>query len=168
MTLSMYDISVPSFNRSLKGLRNVLDKAEAHVTAKKLDPNALLLARLYPDMFHTNRQVQTATSMIHWGCALVVGLERPDLPATEATFADLQTRIASTVEYVKGFGPDRLNGTETNKVELKFPGRTMEFTGHSFMLEFIIPNLYFHTAMTYAIMRHSGVEVGKQDFLGRG
>lgn len=168
MPLNMYDISVPAFNRTLKGMKGVLEKAEAHATAKKLDPNALLLARLYPDMFHTIRQVQTATSMVHWGCALLVGLERPDLPSTEATFADLQARIASTVEYVKGFGPERINGTEANKVELKFPGRTMEFTGHSFLSEFIMPNLYFHAAMTYAIMRHNGVEVGKQDFLARG
>lgn len=168
MSISMYDASVPAFNRALKSLRDVLNKAEAHATAKKLDPNALLTARLYPDMFHTIRQVQTATTMIQWGCSLLAGLDRPDIPATEATFADLQTRIKSTEEYVKGFGPDRLNGSEGKKVELKFPGRTMEFTGQSFLFEFILPNLYFHTAMTYAILRHNGIEIGKQDFLARG
>jgi uncharacterized protein len=168
MSLTMHDLSVPAFHRAMKSLKGVLEKAEAHATAKKIDPNALLLARLSPDMFHTIRQVQTATSMVHWGCALLAGLERPDLPSTEATFADLQARIASTVDFVKGFGPERLNGSETKPVALKFPGRTMEFTGESFLLEFILPNLYFHTAMTYAIMRHNGVEVGKQDFLARG
>ena len=167
MSVSMYDASVPQYNRALKALKGILEKAEAHATAKKIDANALLLARLYPDMFHTIAQVQTATNMVHWGCALLVGLERPQLPSTEATFADLQTRIANTVEYVKGFGPDRINGTEAKAVQLKFPGRTMDFTGQSFLFEFILPNVYFHTAMTYAVLRHNGVEVGKGDFLAR-
>ncbi len=168
MSLAMYDVTVPALNRAMKSLKGVLEKAEAHVTAKKLDPNAILHARLFPDMFNTIRQVQTATSMAHWGCALLAGLERPDLPAEEATFADLQARIKKTVDYIATFGPDKLNGTENKPVALKFPGRTLDFTGQAFILEFILPNLYFHTAMTYALLRHNGVEVGKADFLARG
>lgn len=164
----MYDLTVPTFNRVMKSLKGILAKAETHATTKKLDPNALLFARLYPDMFHTVRQVQTATSMAHWGCALLAGLERPQLPDAETSFADLQTRIQKTVDYVSGFGPDKLNGTEAKPVQLKFPNFTLDFTGQSFIQEFILPNLYFHAAMTYGILRHNGVELGKSDFLARG
>jgi hypothetical protein len=164
----MFDASVPVFLRQMKSIAGVLTKAEAHATAKKLDPEALLKARLYPDMFHTIRQVQTATAQVYWGCALLSGLDRPDLPSEENSFADLQARISKAVDYAKGFTPDRINGSEDRAVALKFPGRTLDFTGKSFLFEFVLPNLFFHSAMTYAIMRHNGVEVGKQDFLARG
>jgi len=165
MPISMHDLTAPTYKRVLGSMKNVLSKAEAHATAKKIDPNALLLARLFPDMFNTIRQVQTATTMVHWGCALLAGLERPQLPDAETTFEHLYARIQKTMDYAAGFGPDKIDGTEAKAVALVFPGRTMEFTGQSFIQEFIIPNLYFHSGMTYAILRHNGVEVGKGDFL---
>ncbi|MDX2224514.1 MAG: DUF1993 domain-containing protein [Rhodospirillaceae bacterium] len=168
MSLGIYDLSVPAFQRSLKSLTTILTKGAAHVEAKKLEPAALLTARLYPDMFHLTRQVQMSTSMIKWGCALLAGLERPDDPSTETTFDELKTRVAKTGEYVAGFSPSQLNGSEDKPVKLVFPRVTLEFTGKSFLLEFILPNLYFHTAMAYGILRHNGVEVGKGDFLARG
>lgn len=167
MSLSMYDASVPQFNRCMKALKGILEKAETHATAKKIDPNALLQARLYPDMFNLIRQVQVATSMCYTGCALLAGLERPQLNDTEATFADLQLRIAKTVDYVAGFGPDKINGSEDKPVQLKFPSVTMDFTGKSFLFEFVLPNLYFHTATAYDILRHNGLELAKRDFLAR-
>lgn len=168
MSLGMYDASVPVFLRQLKGMSGVLTKAEAHATAKKIEPDALLKARLFPDMFHTIRQVQTATTQIYWGCALLAGLERPNVPGDEQTFADLQARIAKTRDYANGFKPEQINGSEDKPVALVFPGRTLDFTGRSFLLEFVLPNLFFHSSMTYAILRHNGVEVGKPDFLARG
>lgn len=168
MPLGMYDASIPVFLRQLKSMSGVLTKAEAHATAKKLDPDALLKARLFPDMFHTIRQVQTATGQVYWGCSLLAGLDRADLTGDEATFADLQARIKKAEDYAKSFKPEQINGSEDRAVALKFPARTLEFTGRSFLLEFVLPNLFFHSAMTYAILRHNGVEVGKQDFLARG
>ena len=168
MSLGMYDASVPVFLRQLKGMSGVLTKAEAHATAKKIDPDALLKARLFPDMFHTIRQIQTATAQVYWGCSLLAGLERPELTSDENTFADLQARLTKTGDYAKGFKPEQINGSEDRAVALKFPGRTLDFTGRSFLLEFVLPNLFFHSSMTYAIMRHNGVEVGKPDFLARG
>jgi hypothetical protein len=168
MSLTMHDASVPQFNRALKSLKGVLAKAEAHATAKKIDPAALLTARLYPDMFHTAQQVGTATTMVHWGCAMLAGQERPTLPPVEATFAALNARVQAAVDFAAGYGPDKLNGSEDKPVQLVFPGRTMNFTGKTFLFEFILPNLYFHTAMTYGILRHNGVELGKGDFLAPG
>lgn len=168
MSLGMFEASVPTFLRQLKGVSGVLTKAKAHVDAKKLDPEALLKARLYPDMFNLIRQVQTVTTQVYWGCSLLAGQERADQPGNEATFEELQARIAKTVDYAKGFKPEQIDGSEDRPVALKFPARTLEFTGKSFLNEFVLPNLYFHAAMTYGILRHNGVEVGKQDFLARG
>jgi hypothetical protein len=168
MALGMYDLSVPAFNRALKSLTTILTKGAAHVEAKKLEPASLLTARLYPDMFHFTRQVQMSTSMIKWGCALLAGQERPDDPNTESSFDELKARVAKTGEFVAGFTPAQLNGSESKPVKLVFPRVTLDFTGQSFLLEFVLPNLYFHTAMAYGILRHNGVEVGKSDFLARG
>jgi hypothetical protein len=167
-SISLYEASVPQFNRVMKALKGVLTKAEAHATAKKLDPSALLLARLYPDMFHTAQQIGTATTMVHWGCAMIAGEERPTLPPPEASFAALQARLQATVDFAAKYGPDKLNGREDQPVQIKFPTMTLDFTAKSFLFEFILPNLYFHAAMTYGILRHNGVELGKQDFLARG
>jgi len=165
MSFGMYDASVPLFLRQLKGVSGVLTKAQAHVDAKKLDPEALLKARLYPDMFNLIRQVQTVTTQVYWGCSLLAGQERADLQGDESTFDALQARIAKTVDYAKGFKPEQFNGGEDKPVALKFPSRTLDFTGKSFLTEFVLPNLYFHAAMVYGILRHNGVEIGKKDFL---
>lgn len=168
MSLGMYDASVPIFLRQLKSISGVLTKAKAHVDAKKLDPEALLKARLFPDMFNLIRQAQSVTTQVYWGCSLLSGGDRADLPGSEATFDELQNRIAKTVDYAKSFKPEQINGSEDRQVQLKFPSMTLDFTGKSFLTEFILPNLFFHSAMTYGILRHNGVEVGKQDFLARG
>ncbi|MBL8642285.1 MAG: DUF1993 domain-containing protein [Rhodospirillaceae bacterium] len=168
MSLGMYDLSVPAFNRALKSAKTVLTKAEAHATEKKLDPNALLLARLYPDMFHFTRQIQMVTNMAQWGCALLAGQERPSWGDIEPTFAALNERVQKTVDFVASFKPEQINGCETKPVQLKFPNFTLDFTGTSFLLEFILPNLYFHSATAYGIMRHNGVVLSKSEFLARG
>lgn len=168
MSLGMYDVSVPAFNRALKSLKTILAKAEAHATEKKIDPAALLTARLYPDMFTFARQVQMVTNMSQWGVALLAGQERPNFGDVEPTFASLNERVQKTIDFVAGFKPEQINGTEANAVQLKFPNFTMDFTGTSFLLEFVLPNLYFHAATAYDILRHNGVAVGKSDFLARG
>ena len=166
MPLGMYDASVTVFTRMLTNLSAMLDKAEAHAEAKKLDPAALLTARLYPDMYPLARQVQEATKHVHWACALLAGQEMPTLQNTETGFKELKQRIAKALEFARSFKPEQINGSEDRKLVIKFPSRTVETKGQPFLLNMSLPNFYFHVTTAYAILRHNGVEIGKRDFLG--
>jgi uncharacterized protein len=166
MSLSMYQASVPVFLQFLGGLSKVLEKATAHAEAKKLDPNALLNARLFPDMFVFTKQVQIVTDHAKGAVARLAGVEVPSYPDTEASFSELQARIAKTIEFVKGFTPEQINGSEEKEIVMTFGTHKMPFKGHVYLLQFAVPNFYFHAATAYDILRHNGVEIGKRDFMG--
>lgn len=166
MTLSMYQASVPTFIRFLGNLSAILKKGEAHATAKKIDPSVFINARLAPDMFPLSRQVQIATDIAKGCAARLGGIAVPTFPDTEATFAELQERIAKTVSFLKTVTPAQVDGSETREIVLKVGGRDLNFKGQDYLLSFASPNVYFHITAAYAILRHNGVELGKGDFLG--
>ena len=167
MTISMYKVSVPIFVQLLTALSAVLDKAAAHVEAKQLDPAFLLNMRLYPDMYPLVRQVQQATSHAVRACSALAGAEPLNLPNTEASFPELKARLAKTIDYVKGFKPEQIDGTEDKDIKITFPsGATREFTGQSLLLTNSLPNFFFHCTTAYDILRHCGLELGKRDFMG--
>ncbi len=167
MTISMYQASVPGFIRALGNLAAVLEKGAAHAEAKKIDPTVLINSRLYPDMFALARQVQIATDMVKGAAARLAGVEPPAYADTEATFAELQARIAKTIEYLNTFAPAQIDGSEARAIALATRIATLNFSGQDYLLTFVLPNLYFHCATAYNILRHSGVELSKQDFLGK-
>ncbi|HTI19063.1 MAG TPA: DUF1993 domain-containing protein [Trinickia sp.] len=167
MSLSMYQASVPVFVRGLSNLRTILGKARAHAEAKKIAPEVFLTSRLYPDMFPLTRQVQIACDVVKFGAARLAGLEAPSFPDTEATFDELEQRIDKTLAYIQQVDASQIEGSETRVVNVKLPSGTIEFTGVAYLFDFVLPNLYFHSTTTYAILRHNGVEVGKLDFLGK-
>jgi hypothetical protein len=166
MALSMYQASAPLFSRMLTNLANCLDKAAKYCEEKKIDPNALLNARLYPDMFHLIKQVQVATDMSKGGMARLAGQEPPVYEDTEKTFADLVARIQKTIAFINGFKPEQIDGTEDKEITLKMRAGEVKFKGLAYLQNFVYGNFYFHVTTTYAILRHNGVEVGKRDFLG--
>ena len=167
MSISMYQATVPSFIRALSNLSAVLGKGAAHAEARKIDPAVLLNSRLYPDMFPLVRQVQIASDMVKGGAARLAGVEPPPYADTETSFAELQARIERTIEFMKTLKPEQIDGSETRAIALVNRLGTLNFTGIEYLNAFVLPNLYFHSAMAYNILRHSGVELGKQDFLGR-
>jgi uncharacterized protein len=167
MSLSMYQASVPVFVQILTALSKVLDKAEAHAAAKKIDPAVLLGCRLAPDMFPLTRQVQTACDMAKGASARLSGTEVPSWPDNENTFAGLKDRIGKTVDFVQSFKAAQIDGSEGREVALKLGGNPVTFEGQPYLLHFVLPNFYFHAAAAYAILRHNGVELGKRDFLGQ-
>lgn len=167
MPLGMYESSVPVFSRMLKNLSAILDKAQAHAEAKKIDPSALLTARLYPDMFPLARQVQEATKHVTWACALLSGGEKPDYPIIEGGFDDLKRRIAEAIEFAQSFKPEQFEGSEERRMILKLTLRTLDMPGRALLTNFSLPNFYFHMTTAYGILRHCGVEIGKLDFMGR-
>jgi hypothetical protein len=166
MSLSMYQASVPVFLRALGTLSAILHKAAAHAEAKKIDPSVLVNARLYPDMLPLTRQIQIATDHARGAGARLAGLERPAYPDTEASFDELQERIAKTVAYLKTLKPEQIDGSEQRAVTIPTRGNDMQFHGQPYLLDFAFPNFWFHAVTAYAILRHCGVEIGKQDFLG--
>jgi hypothetical protein len=163
----MYNASIPVFTQMLGGLKTVLSKAEAHATEKKIDPNALLQARLFPDMFALLRQVQVATDFAKSVSARLAGVEVPQLPDTDQTFADLQARIDTVLGFMAGLSVEQFADAATREI-VSQAGTPKEkrFTGQSYLLNYGLPHFFFHTTTAYDILRHNGVEVGKKDYIG--
>ena len=167
MTISMYKASVPIFLQFLTSLSGVLDKAAAHAEAKKIDPAVLLNTRLFPDMFPLVRQVRAATDHAVNACGRLAGAELPTFGNNEATIPELKQRIDKAIAFLKGLKAADIDGTEAKEIKITFPsGATREFVGQSFLLNHCLPNFYFHATTAYDILRQSGVEIGKRDFMG--
>ena len=167
MSLSMHAASVPVFRQMLAALAGVLAKAETHASERKIDPVALLQARLFPDMFPLARQVQIATDMAKGGAARLAGVEIPSFPDTESSFPELQERLTRTIAFLKSIKPAQLEGSEQREVNLQMRMGAVTFTGQYYLLSWVMPNVYFHVTTAYNILRHNGVELGKWDFLGK-
>jgi len=166
MKISMYQASVPRFANILGNLSNMLDKAQAHVDARKIDPAALTTYRLFPDMFPMKRQVQIACDTAKGAVARLAGVPIPVHEDDEQTLYDLKARIAKTIAFVQSIKPEQIDGTEDNDVVLKRGDNEVRYKGMQFLLGHALPNFYFHVATTYNILRHNGVEIGKRDYLG--
>lgn len=167
MNPSLYSASIPVFQQMLGGLQQVLTKADAHTDSKKIDPEALLQARLYPDMFPLLRQVQVATDFAKSVAARLAGVEVPKLPDSEQSFGDLQTRITTVLTFLGSLSPEQFNDAATREI-VSQAGTPKEkrFTGQSYLLNYGLPHFFFHTTTAYAILRHNGVEIGKKDYVG--
>ena len=166
MTLSMYQASVPCFAKTLGNLSRILDKAQAHVEAKKLDPSALTTFRLFPDMLPFTRQVQIACDTAKGAVARLAGVENPAHEDNEKTIAELQARIAKTLAFIQSVSPAQIDGCEDRDIVVRRGETETHYLGMQFLLGSALPNLYFHVTTAYNILRHNGVEIGKRDYLG--
>ena len=166
MPISMYTVSIPVFIQHLGGLGAVLDKAAAWAGARKVNEADLLNMRLSPDMFNLTRQVRAATDHAANAAGRLAGKELLKFANDETTIAQLKDRIAKTIDYLKGFKPGEIDGTEDKEITLKFGSGERKFTGQGLFLNHVLPNFYFHCTTAYDILRHCGVELGKRDFMG--
>ncbi len=167
MPYSMSQASLPVFEIGLAALSNVLDKAAAFATAKKIDPSVLMHARLSPDMFALPRQVQIACDLAKNGAARLAGVEAPRFEDNEATIDELKARIAKTLAFVKTLDTKAIDGSGAREITFPLgPTNKGHMKGDDYLTHFMLPNFYFHCTAAYAILRHCGVDVGKQDFLG--
>jgi hypothetical protein len=164
--MSLHAVAVPTFLQTLKGLSTVLAKAEAHCEARKISQEALLTARLFPDMFTLARQVQSASDFAAKSCARLAGADVPIYPDEERSLAELQKRVATASDYVKGFTEKQFEGAETRDIVVPAGSRTFNFKGAAFLASFALPDSFFHATTAYDILRHNGIEIGKRDFLG--
>ncbi len=156
---------IPDFTHALRCLAAILTKAEAHCAAHKIDPEALLKARLYPDMFHLIRNVQTACDAAKFTGARLSQTPAPRNEDSETTFADLQARIAATIAFLDTIPEAAFEGAEAR--DLPMPGRSdgPMMTGAAYLARFARPHFYFHVTTSYNILRHNGVPLSKLDFL---
>ena len=169
MTISMYSASVPVFQRMLRNLSHILDKAAAHAEAKKFDPSVLTRYRLAPDMLPFTRQILIACDAAKLGVARISGLEAPKFEDNETTFAELKARIQKTLDWLGTVPASALDGTEDK--DITFPvGRdaTRTMKGQAYLLTWAMPNFFFHITTAYGILRHNGVDLGKRDYLTGG
>jgi uncharacterized protein len=167
MTISMYQASIPPLTRSLNNLMAILEKGAASAEARKIDPTVLLNSRLYPDMFPLVKQVQVASDIARRGAARLAGVEALSQPDTETTFAELIVRLQKTNAYLETLTAEQIDGSEGKSISLPMGKETIHFEGLPYLVGFILPNVYFHVTTAYNILRHCGVEVGKQDFIGK-
>ena len=163
----MFDASVSVFVHFLNGLASMLRKTEAHVQAKKLDPNAFLTARLFPDMFTFTKQVQLACDFAKGTAARLAGVTAPSHADDEKTFDELHERIRKTVDFLRSLSKDQFAEAETRPVTFKASGKDMTVKGAQYLSNVGLPNFYFHVTTAYGLLRHNGVEIGKLDFLAR-
>lgn len=166
MPISMYQTAVPPFARVLGNLAAILDKAIAHCVAKKIDPSVLVNARLFPDMFPLVRQVQLASDSAKGGAARLAGIEPPVFDDNETTIPDLTARLRKTVAYLETLREEQFANSEDRTVTWQTRTASRSMQGMPYLLTHVTPNVYFHVTTAYNILRHNGVEIGKQDFLG--
>jgi hypothetical protein len=167
MTISMYQASAPRFANILNNLSTLLDKAQAHCDAKKIDPLVLTSSRLFPDMLPFTRQITIACDTAKGAVARLAGVEIPKHEDVEKTLEELKGRIAKTVAFVGTFKPAQLDGSEDKEIVLKLTSREVSFKGMQYLLGYAHPNFYFHVVTAYNILRHNGVELGKRDYIGQ-
>jgi len=166
MTISMYQASAPRFVNMLNNLSAVLDKAQAHADAKKIDPQVFTSSRLYPNMLPFMNQVRIACDNAKGAVARLAGVEIPKHEDTEQNFADLKARIAKTVAFVESIQAAQIDGSEDKEITLKLGSAEVKFKGMQYLLGFALPNFYFHVVTAYDILRHNGVELAKRDYIG--
>ncbi len=167
MNISMYQASVPPIVRSLNNLITILEKGDSYANAKKIESSILINSRLYPDMLPLSKQVQIASDVTRRGVARLAGLEAPSMVDNEQTFAELIDRTKNTIAYLETISPAQIDGSEAKTIVLPMGKESITLQGMPYLNVFILPNLYFHVTTAYNILRHSGVELGKIDFLGK-
>ena len=166
MPLTMFEACMPPMVRGLGVLKVVLTKGAAHAAERGLSEAAMLEARLAPDMFNLTRQVQSTSDAAKFAAYRLAGLPPPSFADTEASFAELLTRIGRTTQLLEQFTPSQFEGSEARAITIGSGAGQRSFDGRSYLLGFALPNFFFHLTTAYDVLRHQGVSLGKRDFLG--
>jgi len=166
LAYTIYDACVPPLTHMLGSFYTVLTKGEAHAKEAGIDPNSYLELRLAPDMLPLTAQVRIATDMAKGGAARLANADIPKYEDDETTIEQLKARLQKTIAFLKGLDAGKFAGAEDRHIHLKFPQAEFNFNGKDYLNNWVLPNVYFHITTGYDILRHKGVALGKQDFLG--
>ncbi|MGD1976723.1 MAG: DUF1993 domain-containing protein [Gammaproteobacteria bacterium] len=167
MTISMYSASIPVCIRMLNNLVGILEKGAGHCRENDIDESVMVGARLFPDMFPLARQVQIASDIAKRGGARLAGLEPDAVEDNEKTFDELIERVRNVIAFLDTLEPEQIEGSEDRPITFRLRGSDVTMAGQVFLLNFVMPNVYFHITTAYDILRHNGVVLGKPDYLGR-
>jgi uncharacterized protein len=162
--MNLYDATVPIFTKLLSNVNKWIDKASAFAEARKFDVNVLIGARLAPNQYSFVRQIQAACDQAKLTVAKLTGTEPPTHPDTETTMADVRQRIRTVVDYLAGFKREDFAGAEERPCSHSWMGGK-SLRGGDYLDHFALPNFHFHMTTAYGILRHSGVELGKSDYI---
>lgn len=154
-----------SVSQTLGAMANVLQKAADHASAIEVEEAVFLNLRLAPDMFPFKRQIQIMTDAVARGGARLAGVEMPVTPDDEKSFAELIARCKDRLAYVQGLDDAALNANEKTMLEIPLGPTTVNWEGRQYLATFILPNLHFHAATAYGLLRGQGIKIGKRDFL---
>jgi uncharacterized protein len=163
--MHLFDLTVPQLAKMLRNVDGWLAATIAFAERRKFDVDTLMKARLAPDQFAFDKQVQTVCDNAKLIPARLTGKEWTSHPDTETTLLQLRARIATVLAYLETFKPDDFAGAEERKISLPWMD-TKWMRGDEYLAQFALPNFYFHVTTTYEILRHNGVELGKRDFIG--
>lgn len=166
MTFSVYDLTIPVFERGFANLAAILDKGLAHAGETGIDPAELVEARLYEDMLPLAGQIQRASDTAKAAVARLTGTAAPSFPDEEKSFAELQARIEKTVAFLRSVDASAFAGAEERAVVLRSRTGETPFSGRDYLLRHALPNFFFHVTTAFDILRHEGVPIGKRDYLG--
>ncbi len=167
MSISLHTIALPMMNQMLGNLSHCLDKAEASATARRFDPQVYMTMRLAPDMLPLPSQVQIACDNAKGAVGRLAGVEIPKFEDGETSLGDLKARIAKTLEFINGVPASAFEGAESKPIEIPMRNADpLKFNGQTYLLNFALPNVFFHVTTAYALLRHAGVDIGKRDYLG--
>ena len=167
MTTAMYTHSGPVFKQMLTALKTILAQASEHATAKSIEPDAYLQARLAPDMFPLLKQVQIAADFSRGVAARLSGVDVPKFDGNEKSFADLDVLLTQTLAFLDTVNAAQFEGKESAEIVLR-PGTPKEkkLTGQTYLANYGLPQFFFHVTTAYDILRHNGLPIGKRDFMG--
>jgi hypothetical protein len=166
MALSLYDVSIPPVIKGLRNLAGILERGRAYADEAGIDHAKLLEARLFTDMQPLTGQIQRASDTAKLMAVRVGGVANVPMADTETTFDDLQKRIAATIAFLESVPAKAFDSKDEAEVMLPAGGVQRRYTGQTYVLEFALPNFFFHVTTAYDLLRHNGVPVGKRNYLG--
>jgi len=168
MSISLYDLSVPTFLQTVRAMGGFLDRATTHCAETGADPDSFVNSRLFDDMAPFHFQIEAAWHHSVWGVeALKTGAFTPPGLVGPVPFADLRAMIGKAEAALEAFTPEEINACTGKNLDLQIGPRQLAFTAETFILSFSLPNFHFHAVTAYDILRSRGVPIGKRDYEGR-
>jgi len=164
-SLNMHTATVPTCIRALKSLAAILEKAAAHAEARKINPAVLLGTRLFPDMLPLAMQIHIANDIAQGGAARLAGAPVPTFEGKERSFGEWIAASRATIAYLESLPPAQFEGSEDRTITWQTRSSTKSMEGTAYLFNHVLPNVFFHVATAYDILRQSGLQIGKADYL---
>jgi hypothetical protein len=162
---ALYALTIPVFCRGLENLQKIIVKAEKHAKQNDIAMETLLNARLHPNMFTLLQQIQYACFLSIDFARHFSDVEPPRVGYDETNLAELKASIAQSIKYLKAIKALGFRQRENDMLPVFFDEK-LGLPADLHAARITVPDFFFHVTTAYCILRHSGVPLGKGDFLG--